>query len=119
MQYQLFSQKGPGRPKLSRNKEPNELPPPAGTTKLPKSYYSKNKCGKCGQKGHNRRSCGKRIQPTNASQDDITPSQPFSSSQSIGAEPRRTTLARKQVPYRQARGTNISNDAASKPIWRP
>lgn len=37
-------------------------------TKLPKSYYSNNKCGKCGQKGHNQRSCGKRNQPSSASE---------------------------------------------------
>ncbi|XP_024171535.1 uncharacterized protein LOC112177478 [Rosa chinensis] len=60
--------RGPGRPKLSRNKEPSELPPPAGATKLPKSYYSKVTCSKCKKKGHNTRTCGKRNGQANNTQ---------------------------------------------------
>ncbi|XP_062021132.1 uncharacterized protein LOC133737627 [Rosa rugosa] len=45
---------------MSRNKEPGEDPPPAGTTKLPKSYYSQITCTLCKVKGHNRRTCARR-----------------------------------------------------------
>ncbi|XP_061996585.1 uncharacterized protein LOC133714478 [Rosa rugosa] len=45
-----------------------ELPPPAGATKLPKSYYSKVTCSKCKKKGHNTRTCGKRNDQANNTQ---------------------------------------------------
>ncbi|KAK9929631.1 hypothetical protein M0R45_026724 [Rubus argutus] len=60
--------RGPGRPKMSRNKEPGEMLPAAGTTKLPKTYYTRINCGKCGQTGHNIRTCGKRNQLGSISQ---------------------------------------------------
>ncbi|XP_040368098.1 uncharacterized protein LOC112180897 [Rosa chinensis] len=60
--------RGPGRPKFSRNKEPDEqrLPPPgttkppSGTEKLPRAYYQGITCGRCHKKGHNSRTCARR-----------------------------------------------------------
>ncbi|XP_061999565.1 uncharacterized protein LOC133716951 [Rosa rugosa] len=39
-----------------------EEEPPAGTEKLPRSYYSQVKCGRCHKKGHNVRTCLRRNQ---------------------------------------------------------
>ncbi|KAM5573605.1 hypothetical protein ABKV19_013243 [Rosa sericea] len=52
----------PGRPKTNRTKAPGEEAPPAGTEKLPRSYYSQVKCGRCHKKGHNVRTCLRRNQ---------------------------------------------------------
>ncbi|XP_024190525.1 uncharacterized protein LOC112194529 [Rosa chinensis] len=54
--------RGPGRPKLSRNKEPSEQAPPPGTTKLSRSYYKSISCSICKKKGHNKRTCSRRQQ---------------------------------------------------------
>ncbi|XP_061993480.1 uncharacterized protein LOC133711365 [Rosa rugosa] len=52
----------PGRPKMSRNKEPGEVAPPTGAEKLPKVYYQQIACGIRKKKGHNRRTCKVRNQ---------------------------------------------------------
>ncbi|XP_062005776.1 uncharacterized protein LOC133722949 [Rosa rugosa] len=52
----------PWRPKTARTKEPGEVVPPPGLTKLPKVYYSQVSCGICKQKGHNKRTCLNRNQ---------------------------------------------------------
>ncbi|XP_062011844.1 uncharacterized protein LOC133728443 [Rosa rugosa] len=59
----------PGRPKTKRTKEPGEEPPLAGTEVLPKSYYSQIKCGRCGNRGHNKRTCLRRSQVVNQEAD--------------------------------------------------
>lgn len=74
----------PGRPKLSRNKAPSEAEPPPNTTKLSKSYYSRVSrvnCGLCGNKGHNRRTCGKRNQTHGTNVDMEVPNQHVESSE--------------------------------------
>ena len=63
-----------GRPKKSRNLQGDEVKK-GGTSKLRKNYYV-GRCGICGQRGHNKRSCSKRAQssqPMDTSQEQPPP----------------------------------------------
>ncbi|PRQ32332.1 putative transcription factor interactor and regulator CCHC(Zn) family [Rosa chinensis] len=67
--------RGPGRPKLLRNKEPGEQAPPPGTTKLSRSYHQSITCSVCKKDGHNKRTCSRRQQQGNDSQAGVQPSE--------------------------------------------
>ena len=77
-----------GRPKKSRNLQGDEVRK-GGTTKLRKNYYV-GRCGICGQRGHNKRSCSKQAQSSqsiNTSHDQPPPCEAPPSASAMPSQP--------------------------------